>query len=86
VTYPGEKYKDFSGGLILIGDVPRSKISQKMKISKLFSIQGGFLFYGSCQGFLLQNTLFNVLELDDMHASLPNLKYRPQFLLNLLIA
>jgi hypothetical protein len=57
-----------------------------MKFSKLFSIQGGFLFYGSCQGFLLQNTLFNVLELDDMHASLPNLKYRPQFLLNLLIA
>jgi len=28
---------------------------------------------------------FNVLELDDMDVSLPDLKYRPQFLLNLLV-
>jgi hypothetical protein len=33
---------------------------------------------------LLQNTLFNVLKLDDMHVSLPDSKYKPSFLLNLL--
>jgi hypothetical protein len=30
----GEKYRDFSGGLILVGGLPRSKISQKWKIFK----------------------------------------------------
>jgi hypothetical protein len=30
--------------------------------------------------------LFNVSELDDMHVFLPDLKYRPPFILNLLVA
>jgi hypothetical protein len=32
-----------------------------------------------------QNNFFDALELDAMHASLPDLKYRPSFLLNLFI-
>ena len=32
----------------------------------------------------LQNTLFNVSELDDMHALLSDLKYKPPFHMNLL--
>jgi len=38
----------------------------------------------SCK--FLQNTLFNAFELDDMHVSLPNLKYSSLFLLNLFVA
>jgi len=81
------KYKDFSGGANSHWWCAQVKIfSKSEKFSKVFSIRGGFPFNGSCQRFLLQNTLFNVLKLDDMHASLPNLKYMPQFLLDLLVA
>jgi len=38
----------------------------------------------SCK--FLQNTLFNAFKLDDMHVSLPNLKYSSSFLLNLFVA
>jgi hypothetical protein len=80
-----EKHRDFSGGLILMGGLPRLKISQKMKkISTTISIFGHFKL-----AFHLMDSvgIFSTeickthspmsQSLDDMHASLPILKYRP---------
>ena len=79
-----EKYIEFSGGPILVGGLPRSKISQKWKKFKsIFNFGpfwGGLPYDGSYWGSLLknlQNALFNVSELYDVHAFLPDLKYRP---------
>jgi hypothetical protein len=64
------------------------KIFKSEKFSKnvfnSWPFRGGLPFDGSRQRFLLQNTLLNIFELDDMHAPLPDLKYKLQFLLNLL--
>jgi uncharacterized membrane protein YjgN (DUF898 family) len=69
----------------------RQKFLKSEKFSKAFLILGhfevAFILMDLIRGFSyvsLQNTLFNVSELDDMHALLSDLKYKPPFHMNLL--
>ena len=88
-----EKYRDFSGGLILIGRLPRLKILKSEKFSTVISIFGHFKlafhlmdFVGIFSYEICKTHCPMSQSLDDMHASLPDLKYRPPFLLSLLVA
>jgi hypothetical protein len=86
-----EKHRDFSGGLILISGLPKLKNSEKF--SKAISIFGHFklafhsmdsariFFYEICKTHCPMSQ-----SLDDMHASLPDLKYRPPLIFSLLVA
>jgi hypothetical protein len=78
-----EKYSDFSGGLILIGGLPRLKIFQKQFQCSPFQVglplDGFRLEFFSNE--ICKNHCPVSQSLDDMHASLPDLKYRPPFLL-----
>jgi hypothetical protein len=67
------------------------KFLKSEKFSKAFLILGyfevAFILMDLIRGFSyisLQNTLFNVSELDDMHALLFDLKNKPPFHMNLL--
>jgi hypothetical protein len=83
-----EKHRDFSGGLILMGGLPRLKNSQKWKIFKS-NFKSAFHLMDSARIFSYEicKTHCPISQsLDDMHASLPVLKCRPPFLLSLLVA
>jgi len=87
-----EKHRDFSEGLILVGGLPRLKNSQKQKkFSKAISILAISSWPSTCW-IPLEFSVMKFAKLivqclkDDMHASLPVLKYRPPFLLSLLVA
>jgi len=76
VTFLIEKFEDFSSGLINMGGLPWSKFSQKCKIFRTifnsWPFQGGLPFLRILSRISLmnfQNTLFNTLKLNDMHAS-----------------
>ena len=88
-----EKHRDFLEGLILMGSLPRLKNSQKKKIFKSNFNPGHFKlafhlmdFVGIFSNEICKTRCPMSQSLDDMHASLPDLKYRPPFLLSLLVA
>jgi hypothetical protein len=76
-----EKYKDFSGGLILMGGLPSNFNLGHFKVAfHLMDPDRNF----SCE---ICTTYCPMSQsLDDMHASLPDLKYRLPFLFDLLVA
>jgi hypothetical protein len=88
-----EKHRDFSDGLLLMGGLPRLQILKNKEFSTAISIFGhfkwafhlmdsvGIFSYEICKTHRPMSQI-----LDDMHASLPDLKYRPPFLLSLLVA
>jgi len=87
-----EKHRVFSDGLILMGGLLRLKILKSEKFSKAISIFGHFklVFHLMDSARIFSNEISKThcpmsQILDDMHASLPVLKYRPSFLLNLLV-
>ena len=89
-----EKYRDFSCGLILMGGLPKiKKILKNEKFSTAISIFGHFKLafhlmdsVGISSSEICKTHSPMSQSLDDMHASLPVLKYRPPFLLSLLVA
>jgi len=85
--------KIFFYGLILMGGLPRLKFLKSEKFSKsnfnLSHFKAAFHLMDPVKDFsceLCKTHCPMSQRLDDMHASLLYLKYRPPFLLNLLIA
>ena len=79
-----EKHRDFSEGLILVGGLPRLKNSQKWKFFKSNFNPGHFKLafhlmdsVGIFSNEICKTRYLISQSLDDMHASLPDLKYRP---------
>jgi len=88
-----EKYRNFSGGLIFMGGLLRLKNSQKWNIFKSNFNLGHFklAFHLMDSVIIFSNEICKThcpmsQSLDNMHISLPDLKYRPPFLLSLLVA
>jgi len=77
----GEKYRNFWGGLILMGSLPNNFNLGHFKVAfHLMDLDRNF----SCE---ICKTYYSMSQsLDNMHASLAVLKYRSPFLLNLLVA